>query len=71
MGARGQGIVNLVRELRSEIRKVVWPTRREVVNLTVVIVALSAAMGAILGGVDFIFAEFFRAVLRAVGAGGY
>ena len=71
MGQRGQGLANLVRELRSEVRKVVWPTRKEVVNLTGVVVALSAALGAFLGGIDFIFQEFFRFVLRATGAGGY
>ncbi len=71
MGQRGQGLANLVRELRSEVRKVVWPTRKEVVNLTGVVVALSAALGAFLGGIDFIFQEFFLFVLRATGAGGY
>ena len=71
IGQRGQGLANLVRELRSEVRKVIWPTRKEVINLTGVVVGLSAALGAFLGGIDFIFQEFFRFVLRATGAGGY
>jgi preprotein translocase subunit SecE len=70
-GKRGQGLATLLRELRGEIRKVVWPTRKEVMNLTAVVVALSAALGAFLGGIDFIFQEFFRFVLRITGAGGY
>jgi preprotein translocase subunit SecE len=71
MGTRGQGLANLVRELRSEVRKVVWPTRQQTMNMTAVVIALSAALGAFLGGIDFVFQEFFRFVLRAAGASGY
>lgn len=71
MSGRGQGLVNLFRELRSEIRKVVWPTPRQAANMTAVIVALSAGLGAFLGLVDFGFQELFRVVLQAFGAGGY
>lgn len=71
MSGRGQGLVNLFRDLRGEIRKVVWPTPRQAMNLTVVIVALSAGLGAFLGLVDFGFQELFRVALQAVGAGGY
>ena len=70
MGKRGQGFTNFVRELRSEIRKVVWPTRREAMNLTGVVIALAAGVGAFLGSIDFIFQEFFRFLLRITGAAG-
>ena len=68
-GLRQNGITNYVRELRSEIRKVIWPSRREWTNLTVVVLAISAAVGAFLGLVDFMFQEFFRFVLRLAGQG--
>jgi preprotein translocase subunit SecE len=71
MGKRGQGLANLLRELRAELRKVVWPTRRETMNLTAVVVALSAALGAFLGAIDYIFQEFFRLLLQVTGAAGY
>ena len=70
-GRRGQGLANFVRELRSELRKVVWPTRQEAINLTTVVIALSVAVGGFLGGIDFVFQEFFRFLLRITGAGGY
>ncbi len=60
-----------IRQVRAETAKVVWPTRKEVIHLTGVVVGLSAALGAFLGGIDFIFQEFFRFLLRATGAGGY
>ncbi|MGE3267495.1 MAG: preprotein translocase subunit SecE [Chloroflexota bacterium] len=71
LGGRGQGIVGLFRELKSEIRKVSWPTPRQAANMTGVIVALSAALGAFLGLVDFSFQELFRLVLQGIGAAGF
>ena len=53
-----------VREIRSELRKVVWPTRDEAIRLTAVVIGVCAAVGLFLGGVDFLFAEMFRLILR-------
>ena len=71
LGGRGQGLVSLFRDLRSEIRKVNWPTPRQAANMTAVIVALSAALGVFLGAVDFSFQELFRLLLQGLGAAGY
>jgi preprotein translocase subunit SecE len=71
LGGSGRGLVNLFRDLRGEIRRVVWPTPRQAVNMTAVVVALSAGLGAFLGLVDFGFQELFRILLQAAGAGGY
>lgn len=71
MGGRGQGLVSLFRELKSEIKKVTWPTPRQAANMTAVIVALSAALGVFLGAVDFGFQELFRLLLQGLGAAGY
>jgi preprotein translocase subunit SecE len=71
MGGRGQGIIGLFRELKNEVKKVHWPTPRQVVNMTGVIVALSAALGAFLGLIDFTFQELFRVLLQGLGAAGF
>jgi len=71
LGGRGQGVTNTVRELRSEVRKVIWPTRRETANMTMVVLAIAVGLGIFLGGVDFIFSELFRQLLSLAGAGGY
>ena len=71
MGGRGQGIIGLFRELKNEVKKVHWPTSRQVVNMTGVIVALSAALGAFLGLIDFTFQELFRVLLQGLGAAGF
>ena len=68
-GSQQAGIANYIRDLRSEIRKVIWPSRREWTNLTLVVLAISAVVGAFLGATDFIFQEFFRLLLRLAGQG--
>jgi len=60
--------VGFVRDVRSELRKVVWPTPRETANLTAVVLSLSIAVGIFLGLFDFLFQEFFRFLL-ALGGG--
>ena len=56
--------VGFVREVRSELRKVVWPTRQETINLTLIVIGVSAAVGLFLGLVDFTFQQLFQAFLR-------
>lgn len=69
-GGRGAGsIVTLIREIRQEIKKVEWPTREEATKLTAAVVGLSAIVGIFLGGVDFLFQEFFKIVI-SLGNGG-
>jgi len=41
-----------VRETQSELRKVTWPTREEVIRLTVVVIVLSAVASVVLFAAD-------------------
>jgi preprotein translocase subunit SecE len=69
-GRRGVAPLDFIHDVRSELRKVVWPTQRETINLTAVVLALSIAVGLFLGGVDFLFQELFRWLLGIGGGGG-
>jgi preprotein translocase subunit SecE len=68
-GRRGVAPLDFIRDVRSELRKVVWPTQRETINLTAVVLALSIAVGLFLGSVDFLFQELFRWLLNLGGGG--
>ena len=59
-GARGRGLGQFLADVRSELRKVVWPTPQQLTRLTGIVIALSVAMGFALGGVDYLFTELFR-----------
>jgi len=46
-----------VREIVAELRKVIWPTRKELVTYTSVVVVFVAVMTAIVAGLDVGFAR--------------
>jgi len=48
-------------EVRSELRKVVWPTRSELINYSIIVLLTIVVLTAIVGGLDWLFGE---AVLR-------
>jgi preprotein translocase subunit SecE len=52
-----------VRETRAELRKVVWPTREEAINLTTIVVVTIVAMSIFFGAVDFVLTALFRLLL--------
>jgi preprotein translocase SecE subunit len=63
-GARGRGLGEFISDIRAELRKVVWPTPEMLTRLTVLVIALSVAMGFLLGGVDYLFTELFRVAVQ-------
>jgi preprotein translocase subunit SecE len=60
-------LVNFVREVVAELRKVIWPTRKELLTYTAVVVMFVALMLTIVAGLDWVFA---KGVLWVFGDGG-
>ena len=56
-------IVKYFRETKAELQKVVWPTRKEVTNLTVIVLAVTTGMSAALGIIDYLFSRLFVLVI--------
>lgn len=50
--AKGQSFFVLAKEARVEIRKVVWPTRQETTQTTLIVVAVVLVMALVLWGLD-------------------
>ncbi|MBI5071587.1 preprotein translocase subunit SecE [Candidatus Falkowbacteria bacterium] len=48
-------LTNYLRESYQELKKVVWPTRRETINHTLVVIGISLGVAAFLGALDFLF----------------
>lgn len=57
-------IIRYLKSTRSELRKVVWPSREEVINLTIIVLAVTIGMSAFLAILDFIFARGFELIIR-------
>ncbi|HEX5843285.1 MAG TPA: preprotein translocase subunit SecE [Pseudomonas sp.] len=50
--SKGQAFSVLAKEARVEIRKVVWPTRQETTQTTLIVVAVVLVMALLLWGLD-------------------
>ncbi|MEV0559737.1 preprotein translocase subunit SecE [Dactylosporangium sp. NPDC050588] len=50
-------LINFVREVVAELRKVIWPTRKELTTYTVVVVVFVIVMLTIVGGLDYLLAK--------------
>jgi preprotein translocase subunit SecE len=53
-------ILNFFTESRHELKQVQWPTRREAVYLTSMVIVISIVLAAFLGGLDYFFAYLLR-----------
>lgn len=51
---KGQTFLGFAKDARIEVRKVVWPTRQEVVRMTLIILAATAVVGVLLYFIDMI-----------------
>lgn len=52
-----------INETIGELRKVSWPTRREAINLTAIVLVVIFVMSLFLGSLDFVFRQFFQLIL--------
>lgn len=57
-------VINFFREVKSELFKVVWPTRRDTIRYTVSVVVFSVVVALILGAADFGLLQGFEAILN-------
>mgnify|MGYP000358609046 FL=1 len=57
----------MAREMKAELKKVVWPTRKELINYTIVVFVTVVFISALIGIVDAIFSELFQLLMRVVG----
>ena len=55
--------VQFYRETAAELRKVVWPTRDQAINLTIIVVVVVVAMSLFLGGIDALLTQVLRLIL--------
>ncbi len=53
-------IRRFVEESYSELKKVVWPTREQVRNLTVLVFVISGVIGVYIGFFDFLWSEVLQ-----------
>jgi preprotein translocase SecE subunit len=56
-----------IEESYSELKKVTWPTREQVRNLTVLVFGISFVVGVFIAAWDFVFTEALRVITNGIG----
>ncbi|MFM9134796.1 MAG: preprotein translocase subunit SecE [bacterium] len=51
-----------IRQVVAELRKVIWPTRKELVTYTIVVIVFVTIMAAIVAAMDFVFTRGVLAI---------
>ncbi len=57
---KGKAAITFAQESRMEVRKVVWPTRQETLQTTLIVLAVTVVMALILWGIDGIMVRLVR-----------
>ncbi len=53
-------LVSFLKEVKLEMKKVNWPTKKETIKYTLIIIAVSIAVAVFLGGLDYIFSTILN-----------
>ncbi len=57
-------LVRYFKEVRAELRHVIWPSRREATNLTLIVLAVTASMSIFLGLIDWLLTQLFTLIIN-------
>ena len=49
-----------LKEVQTELKRVNWPTRKETIKYTLVVISMLLIVALFLGGVDFLFTRFLN-----------
>ena len=56
-----------LKEVKEELFKVAWPSRKQIIRYTVLVIAVTVAVGAFLGGLDYILTLLTSFILNNYG----
>jgi len=59
----GERMVRFVREMRSELKKVVWPTRKQVINNSIIVFICVAVIGTLTFALDTVLGSGVRGLI--------
>lgn len=58
-----EGIFGFIKEARGEFNKVVWPSRKEAIRLTLIVVAAATVIGLLVTGLDYFFSNLVKVLI--------
>jgi preprotein translocase subunit SecE len=58
-----QAFINYLRDVRSELTHVSWPSRSQAIGYTVLVIAMCIVTALILGAADFVFTYLLEKIV--------
>lgn len=57
-------MIQSVKDMKGEMKKIVWPSKKTVLNNTLVVIAVMVVSAALIGGVDYVLMLLVNLFLR-------
>lgn len=57
-------IISYLTEVKAESKNIKWPTKKQVINYTIVVIVLSLALAIYVGALDALFAKLLSIILN-------
>lgn len=64
MSLTNNKLVNYVVSSKDELKKVTWPTKKETIKYTLIVIGMSVGMAVFLGALDFGFSEGLAVIIK-------
>lgn len=53
------------RDQKAEVKKIVWPSKKQIINNTIVVLVIAAIFAVVTGGFDWLIGMIVRAIYGA------
>ena len=64
MANKLKSIFNYLKEVKSEVKRITWPSKKTIKSNTQVVIVFSAAFGAIIFAMDYSISQFIKFLIR-------
>jgi preprotein translocase subunit SecE len=64
MNVKENKVTKFLKEAKIELKKVVWPTRKQAINLTIVVIVATLLVALFIGGADFLFSRLVEILIK-------
>ncbi len=56
--------IRFLKEVAAELKKVTWPTRKDLINYTIAVIVFVILISAVVGVLDLVFQQGFLLIVR-------
>jgi len=60
---KGNVVVGFIRQVKDELNQVTWPTKKQTIRLTSIVIGVSVLVGVYLGALDYLFTQLMWLII--------